>query len=161
MTKYSGYLLYVLRHRWFVMVECFRRGLYWQGLMHDLDKFLPDEFFPYADFFNSKRRDKTGYYKPTDTGHAGFDMAWLRHVHRNRHHWQHWTQATEDGLRLFDIPRKHVIEMVCDWIGAGRAQYSETNAAQWFAANNHKMQLTPTTKAMIEEYLRELFGETS
>lgn len=154
MVKYITYLWYVVRHRWFVMVECFQRGMIWQGLVHDVDKFLPDEFFAYADFFAHKRRDKTGYYKPTNTGHSEFDRAWLRHVHRNRHHWQHWCIPDDSaGVKPFDIPLKYIREMVCDWIGAGRAQHSEINATQWFAVNGHKMQLTDSTRRAIEEEL--------
>jgi hypothetical protein len=48
------YLAYLLRHRWFVMLACFREGLYWQGLIHDWSKFLPGEFLPYARYFYSK-----------------------------------------------------------------------------------------------------------
>ena len=47
MAKFFRYLSYVIRHRWFVMIECFKRGLIWRGLTHDLSKFHPSEFFPY------------------------------------------------------------------------------------------------------------------
>jgi len=81
---YIQYLDYLLRHKWYVTLECFREGLYWQGLTHDLSKFLPSEFIPYANYFYGKGkvkkvRDETGYYKPTDTGDKEFDFAWLLH----------------------------------------------------------------------------------
>jgi len=66
MKKYFEYLIYVLRHKWYVFIECCRVGIIWSGLTHDLSKFLPDEFIPYANYFygnNKKKRDKTGYYK--------------------------------------------------------------------------------------------------
>ena len=34
----------VTRHRRLVRKNCFRVGLYWQGLTHDLSKFTPTEF---------------------------------------------------------------------------------------------------------------------
>src|SRR5438128_6450654 len=99
--KHLRYLRYLLRHKWFVFVECWKVGLYWLGLIHDWSKFMPDEWFPYAEFFygkNSKTvRDSTGYYKPTDTGDARFDFAWLLHQKRNRHHWQWWLLREDDG----------------------------------------------------------------
>jgi len=49
--KYLKYLKYILKHKWYVMIECFKNGLIWRGLMHDLSKFLPSEFIPYANFF--------------------------------------------------------------------------------------------------------------
>ena len=33
------------RHRREVMKNCFRAGLYWQGLTHDLSKYSPEEFW--------------------------------------------------------------------------------------------------------------------
>lgn len=88
---------YVVRHKWFVFVACYRLGIPWRGLVHDLSKFLPSEWIPYTNFFYGPKpspRDSTGYYKPTDTGDKAFDFAWLLHQKRNRHHWQWWLTAS-------------------------------------------------------------------
>ena len=42
MTRYDRYLWYVIRHKWFVGVECVKRGLWWRGLVHDLSKFVKE-----------------------------------------------------------------------------------------------------------------------
>ena len=34
----------ITRHKWEVMKNCFRMGLYKQGLLHDLSKYSPEEF---------------------------------------------------------------------------------------------------------------------
>jgi hypothetical protein len=39
------YLNYLLRHKWYVGIECFKKGLIWRGLVHDLSKFLQANFF--------------------------------------------------------------------------------------------------------------------
>ena len=157
--RYFKYLAYVIRHRWFVMLECFQYGLLWQGLVHDLDKFLPDEFIPYARFFHnpdgSKRqiRDKTGYYKPDDTGDPAFDFAWFLHQARNPHHWQYWILPKDDGtIKPVCMPRRYVLEMLCDWRGAGRAQ-GTPNTQAWYAKNKDKLILHPTTRQLVEENL--------
>lgn len=91
MNKYIAYLKYIIRHKWFVFIECCRMGIPLRGAIHDMSKFLPSEFFPYArHFYGKKVRDKTGYYKPTDTGDPAFDHAWFLHQKRNAHHWQYW-----------------------------------------------------------------------
>ena len=105
------------------MLECFKKKQYWLGITHDLSKFLPSEFIPYAKFFYGKRkkdiRDETGYYKPTDTGDLAFDFAWLLHQKRNKHHWQWWILPTdEEGIKVFEMPMKYRIEMLCDWKAA-------------------------------------------
>jgi len=168
MEKYLKYLNYVLRHKWYVMIECFSQGLIWRGLMHDLSKFLLDEFIPYANYFYGKKdsdigrgRNETGYYKPTDTGDKVFDFAWLLHQKRNRHHWQWWILPTdEEGIKIFEIPEPYLTEMICDWIGAGKAQghfspeedkYFETR--RWYQQNGGKMQLNPKTREKIESII--------
>lgn len=168
MIKYIKYLNYVLRHKWYVMIECFKRGLVWRGLMHDLSKFLPSEFIPYANYFYGKKdsdigrcRNSTGYYKPIDTGDKSFDFAWLLHQKRNRHHWQWWILLTdEEGIKIFEIPEPYLTEMICDWVGAGKAQghfspkndpYQETR--KWYIANGNKMQLNFITRKKIEDII--------
>lgn len=205
------YLSYVLRHKWFVLVECWRRGLYWRGLVHDLSKFLPSEWFPYVEHFHGRQsgrqRDVTGYYKPTDTGDPAFDRAWFLHQKRNDHHWQWWTQpddmplarwtvtefAIEKGpmlalngqslVRLEAVgdddyihtaandvaklcrdslnggkvlvlpmsPRART-EMLCDWIGAGRAQ-GAPDTRSWWRKNGAKMVLHDETRQWVEDAL--------
>lgn len=161
---YLKYLKYVVRHKYYVSVECFKHGLYWRGLKHDLSKFLPSEFIPYAKFFygsKTPRRDKTGYYKPTDTGDADFDFAWLKHQKRNDHHWQWWILPEDNGgVKILPMPYEALTEMICDWVGAGQAQgnkspandiYKETRA--WYNVNKVKMQLHRDTRVEIERRL--------
>lgn len=162
MRAYIQYLRYLVRHIWFVRQECWRHGLLAQGLFHDLSKWRPDEFVPYARFFYAKpRRDATGYYKPTDTGDAAFDFAWLLHQKRNPHHWQWWLLPEDDGgVKVLAMPHRFRLEMVCDWVGAGKAQgffsppddpYRETRA--WYIKNKDKMQLHPDTRRWVEWWI--------
>ena len=142
------------------MLECFKYGLYWQGLTHDLSKLLPSEFFPYANFFYGDRqgsikkgRDKTGYYKPTDTGDNAFDFAWLLHQKRNKHHWQWWClPEDEGGLKVLEMPLKYRLEMLCDWRGAGRAQ-GTPDVLRWYEKNRNRMILGMATQIWIEQQL--------
>jgi len=154
---YWQYLKYVLRHKWYVSVECFKTGLIWRGICHDLSKFLPSEFIPYAQFFygngnNIKsRRDKTGYYKPYDTGDPSFDFAWLLHQKRNDHHWQWWILPEDDGgTKIMPMSINAIKELVCDWIGAGMAISGREDPWPWYQANKEKMQLHPDTRRVIE-----------
>ena len=43
--KFIGHTKTVHKHRAMVRKLCFKCGLYWQGLTHDLSKYLPVEFF--------------------------------------------------------------------------------------------------------------------
>lgn len=171
--KYLKYFWYVIRHKWFVFYECTRLGITWLGLIHDWSKFRPSEFIPYArHFYGSggdikKGRDETGYYKPTDTGDAAFDFAWLLHQKRNRHHWQWWVLPQDKGGGLYTkrlrMPDKYVLEMFADWCGAGRAQ-GTPNVKAWYEKHKDKLQLHPISRSLVEALLvwhngRRLRGE--
>lgn len=160
--RHYQYAKYVLKHKLFVMLECFKRKMYWQGITHDLSKFLPSEWFPYArHFYNADGtkktvRDGTGYYKPTDTGDKAFDMAWFLHQKRNRHHWQWWVLPEDGGgVKVLPMGFKYAKEMWCDWISAGRAQGVEDwyNPKRWYEKNRGKMQLCPATRSLVEFWL--------
>ena len=166
--KYFKYLDYIIRHKYFVMIECFKQGLYWQGIVHDASKLLPSEFFPYVNHFHGKNgkgrktkegRDKIGYYKPTYTGDKAFDFAWLLHQKRNKHHWQWWVLAEDNGdVKKLEMPIKYIKEMLCDWKGAARAQEvgnKKNNylVKEWYYKNCNKMQLNPITRARIQAHL--------
>ena len=162
MIKHLKYLRYVLRHKWFVMLECFRCGLYYRGLKHDISKFFPSEWFPYANFFYGSapkaQRDSTGYYKPTDTGDQAFDFAWLLHQKCNNHHWQWWIlPEDEGGFKVLKMDDKAVYEMTCDWCGASKAQGHGgwEGVFVWYEANAHKMRLHPESRALIKCILTE------
>lgn len=164
MRQYAKYLGYLARHKYFVTAECFKHGLIWRGLVHDLDKFYPKMFTVYANqFYNpdgskkAKVRNADGSYDPMATGNLDFELAFFRHTRRNEHHWQYWVQATDGGGEVLrDMPLPAVGEMVCDWIGAGRAQGTPDTAA-WWAGNSGKMRVSPWTRIAIMETLRD-FG---
>lgn len=151
------YLSYVLRHKWFVMCSCFRYRLFWRGIVHDLSKFLPCEWFLYVRrFYGPDRvasqvsRAKTGYFHVPKEENP-FNYAWLHHIHCNSHHWQHWWLARgEDAGLALEMPLADVVEMVCDWMGAGKAQGHGDDLRIWYEFNRKKMILHPLTREIVE-----------
>ena len=109
------------------------------------------------DYEAKGRRDETGYYKPTDTGDADFDFAWLLHQKRNKHHWQWWILPEDEaGIKIFPMPEKYRYEMLFDWLGASKAQGhgGDLNSVwKWYEKNGHKMQLHPDTRRWVESVL--------
>lgn len=158
------YLLYVLRHKWYVFLECCKFGIPWRGIVHDLSKFSRAEWFPYVNHFYGPKakpwRDKTGYYKPTNTGDPIFDLAWLHHANSNDHHWQWWTQVEDDqqSVKVYPMSDGARKEMLADWRGAGKAQ-GKPDIVAWYKANKGRMVLHPETRKWIEAALG-LGGET-
>lgn len=83
----------VNRHRHLVRKYCFRLGLYWQGLTHDLSKYSPTEFWRSAKYYQ-------GYRSPNDQERLvnGVSLSWLHHKGRNRHHFEYWIDYCREKL---------------------------------------------------------------
>lgn len=162
MKKYLLNISYIIRHKWYVGVECFKRGLCWQGLVHDLSKLTPIEFGSYAEFFYGDHGMDRGSWddRPEPVQYA-FEMGWLHHLHRNKHHWQYWIRHNDDGnVKVFEMPERYAIEMVCDWIGAGKAQgYISPpedpmqEAREWYKRQRKNMKLHHNTALFVEKML--------
>lgn len=115
----------VNRHRRLVRHYCFRLGLYWQGLTHDLSKYSPTEFWRSCKYYQ-------GYRSPNDQERieTGQSLSWLHHKGRNRHHFEYWLdyQIQPDGRIAVGggkMPKKYVAEMFCDRIAACRVYQGE------------------------------------
>lgn len=162
MRKHLRYGWYVIRHKWFVMIECFKYGLYWQGIVHDWHKFLPSEWSGYVKKFGADPhigREKTGGYIPEAQGIPEFSYAWFLHQHRGKHHWQWWAMPTSDGkgLKVFPMPERFVKEMIADWKGAGRAQ-GKPDTIAWYEDNRDRMLLHEDARALVH---KELYGQNT
>ena len=110
----------ITHHRHLVCRYCFRLGLYRQGLLHDLSKYAPCEFWRGAQYYQ-------GYRSPNDAERKqnGVSLAWLHHKGRNRHHFEYWIDYCigEDGKPYMGgckMPLRYVAEMFCDRIAACR-----------------------------------------
>ena len=159
MRQHLKYFSYIFRHKLYVSLTCFEYGLYWRGLTHDLSKFSPSEWFPYANHDFDKEKDETGYYKPTDTGDAAFDFAWLLHQKRNDHHWQWWILSEDDGgEKIIAMSSDAKLEMICDWCGASKAQGNGgwKGVRQWYKKNKGKMRLHPDTVYWVEWQMKAI-----
>lgn len=111
----------VCKHKAIVYKECAACGISWQGLIHDLSKFSPIEFAASAKHFQGNRSPIEA-----EKEDCGYSVAWLHHKGVNKHHWEWWTDFGSNGEVIANkIPLKYVIEMICDWIGAGKAYSNE------------------------------------
>ena len=68
------YLKYLLKHKYYATKYCFKFGLYWRGLVHDLSKFLPSEWIAYREYFYNNPYNRKCVK-------ADFNYAWLFHQH--------------------------------------------------------------------------------
>ena len=129
---------------------CFRFGVYWRGITHDLSKLLPDEWLPYVRHFYT--------FGPKHAETESFKRAWLKHIHRNDHHPYYW--VLDDGS-ILDMPEDAIREMVADWHGAAAAQNKpETSVWYWyFWDNRHLMPLSYATRERVDQLVSDIYWQ--
>ena len=137
MNKFTSHLKTVMTHRKWVRHYCFKAGLYWQGLTHDLSKYNPVEFFESVRYYQGTR-------SPIDACKEanGYSKAWLHHRSHNKHHREYWTDYYDKGCYSLIMPYKYAAEMLCDFLGAGRAymgdKFSYWAEYKWWEAQLKK-----------------------
>lgn len=135
------HLKVVMRHKKYVFHECCKCGIPFRGLKHDLSKFSLREFIPSTRHFQGNRSPIKA-----EKEERGYSLAWQHHMGHNPHHWQYWVDYADDGnLIPVKMPYKCVIELMCDWIGAGKA-YNQT---EW----NELMPLVHYGKTLWERHM--------
>lgn len=121
----------ICTHKYWVAKYCFKAGLYWRGLMHDMSKFSWTEFWESAKYYQ-------GDSSPINVCKAdkGYSLAWQHHKGRNPHHYEYWTDRYDDATVAIEMPYKYAAEMICDYIGAGKAymgdKFTFAREYQWW-----------------------------
>ena len=151
------HFLTITKHRHLVIRHCFRAGIGWQGLFHDLSKYGFTEFIPGARFYQGSRspneRERELY---------GYSLAWMHHKGRNRHHFEYWTDLNPQTRRYEPVPMpiRYVKEMFCDRVAASKIyqgkKYVDSHPLQYFLNGNARSRMHPDTADLLESWLRML-----
>lgn len=155
-----GHLKTVTHHRHLVMRHCFKCGIPFQGLTHDLSKFSPAEFIAGCKYYTGKRSPNEGERKV-----KGYSEAWMHHKGRNKHHFEYWNDVSPETHRYAPVkmPYKYLAEMVCDRIAASKTyksrDYTADCALNYFLSGNGRTQMHPDTARELEKLLRMLKDE--
>lgn len=147
----------ITEHRWLVMVNCFRVGLFRQGLLHDLSKYNPEEFWVGVRYYQGTRSPNAA-----EREKKGFSTAWLHHKGRNKHHFEYWVDFSldkEKGLVGHPMPVRYLVEMVMDRIAACRVykgkDYTDKSALEYYRREKSyvKPYIHPDTARELEKIL--------
>lgn len=143
---FFGHLRTINHHKMLVTRTCFKVGLYWQGICHDLSKYHPVEFIPgviyYQGVCSPINREKE--LKKCSRG-------WLHHKGRNPHHFEYWIDYSfkPRGLVGMKMPKKYVAEMVIDRICASKnymkEKYKDSSALEYYMNGREMMLVDPET----------------
>lgn len=132
--NFFGHLHTINKHRFYVFKLSIRAGIPFRGLMHDLSKYSPVEFFEGVKYYNGKR-SPISFCKQE----KGYSKAWLHHKGRNKHHFEYWIDNVAPNKTPI-IPYKYTVEMICDTIAAGLVYKGKewTNSSPLEYYNNRK-----------------------
>lgn len=144
-----------------VAKHCFRVGMYWQGLTHDLSKYSPAEFWQGVRYYQ-------GYRSPNNAEREakGYSSAWLHHKGRNKHHYEYWIDYScgpVKGMTGMKMPLKYVNEMIMDRIAASKVYegkaYTQHSPLRYYEMGKDAYMIHPETRALLAAVLTMLDQE--
>ena len=147
----------VCTHRRLVRQNCFRAGLYWQGLTHDLSKYSPTEFWISCKMYQGDRSPNEA-----EREQKGYSSAWMHHKGRNKHHFEYRTDYDPKTRRMEGVkmPLIYVAEMFCDRVAASKVyqgeNYSQEKPLEYLRSGHAKTLMHPETARVLEEWLEML-----
>ncbi len=118
---------------------------------HDQSKDFLDEYEAYDAYYYGGNRS----YRVVQE----YNVAWLTHIHRNPHHWQHWVLINDDpneGEIVLEMPYKYIIEMICDWWAFSWKDGNLNEIFDWYEQHKAYMKLHETTRMMVETILDQI-----
>lgn len=154
--KFFGHLKTVTKHRRMVRKLCFKCGLYWQGLTHDLSKYSPTEFWNGVKFYTGTKSPHVGEREV-----YGYSKAWIHHHNRNKHHAEYWQDIGKDGKTTsIDMPTKYLAEMLCDRVAASMIylgdKFTNKSALDYYRSHYDENQFHSGTRQELEWWLSDI-----
>ena len=149
----------ITRHKIIVTRGCFAVGLYWQGLLHDLSKYSPTEFFVGCKYFQGTRSPNNA-----EREEKGYSSAWLHHKGRNKHHMEYWIdycaskeecgKIANGGMGGMKMPIRYAAEMYVDRVSASKnyqkEKYTDKSALDYYLLGRDVQVLHADTRALLE-----------
>lgn len=157
MKNYYLHLKTILIHKWYVLLACWSCGLYWEGIVHDLSKLSPTEFLELGKYYTVGRSPIVRARQEN-----GVSKAWLHHMGHNKHHWQYWVDFLPNSNVGVPMPMdsRSIIELICDWIGAGKAyekeKWSQDRLLTYWKEHKHEFLLHEDTSFEILFHIEKI-----
>ena len=154
MANVIGHFRTITKHRHKVIKHCFKAGIGWQGLRHDLSKYSPTEFFNGVKYYDGTRSPNE-----LERLDRGYSKAWLHHKGRNKHHFEYWTDYCPAERRVMpvEMPVNYVAEMFCDRVAASKIyrgkDYTQDYPLEYFQRGKANRFINQKTSDLIEEWL--------
>lgn len=147
----------VNKHRYYVFRYSIKAGIPVRGLLHDLSKYSPTEFFESVKYFD-------GHKSPIIFAkmEKGYSKAWLHHKGRNKHHLEYWEDVFKGEKIAAFIPYKYIVECICDKLAATKAyngkNFNQKQALEYWEKvdKNNPIKVHPGIVEFIDTVLTEV-----
>jgi len=159
-TKTWKHFCLVNKHRWLVFQLACKAGIPWRGLVHDLSKYSPTEFWESVKYYNGKK-------SPISVCRAdkGYSLAWMHHKGRNKHHFEYWEDISKKARIPVFIPYPYIVESICDKVAAGMAycgkEWTQKEPYEYWI-NKEKdspIQRHPASVEFVDIVLKKIYDE--
>ncbi|MBQ8950437.1 MAG: catalase [Eubacterium sp.] len=155
-SGWYNHLKTINEHKLEVGKNCFRCGLYKQGLLHDLSKYSWTEFSVGAKYFQGDRSPNEA-----EREDKGYTSSWLHHKGRNKHHLEYWVDYDLEnkgrGMVGMKMPDNYIVEMFCDRVAASKIYkkdaYTDRSPLEYYMKGKGKHMLHPYSKKQLERLL--------
>ena len=132
--KFWKHLKTINHHKMLVMKGCFRVGLYKQGLLHDLSKYMPSEFLVGCKYYQGDVSPNIDYGMPSEPAMVGMRM-----------------------------PDNYVVEMFIDRMSASKnyqkEKYTDRSALEYYLRGKNRHIMHPEVRELLEKLLYMLADE--
>ena len=154
--KWYKHLSTINEHKLEVGKNCFRCGLYKQGILHDLSKYSWTEFSVGAKYYQGTRSPNEA-----EREDKGYTSSWLHHKGRNKHHLEYWVDydlvRKNGNLVGMKMPDNYIVEMFCDRVAASkiyhRDDYTDRTPLDYYLHGKSKFLLHPYSRKKLEMLL--------
>lgn len=132
---------------------------------HDESKYDQDEYHAYDAYFYGGNRS----YKVVQD----FNRAWLRHQHRNPHHWQYWVLINDEpgddingipyegkftNIICMKIPLEYIFEMIADWWAFSWKKENLLEIFSWYGAHREYQLINSQSRVILEDILKMMWN---
>lgn len=157
MKSFFGHLRNIIVHKYWVFHYCRIFGITWRGIVHDLSKFHPTEFFESVRYYQG-----TSSPIPVCKKANKISYGWQHHKGRNPHHYEYWVDNLDNGTPTYhNIPYEYLMEMLADWFAAGRTykgkDFKVMDEVEWWREKreNPNLAMAQPVKSFINLFMND------
>lgn len=148
-NNFFKHLHRINKHRWLVFKLSIRAGIPFRGLLHDLSKYSPTEFWEGVKYYNEGHSPITKCKRIN-----GYSKAWLHHKGRNKHHFEYWYDFNCQNPTIV-MPYKYTVEMICDTLAASmvynKKNWTPIETLEYFNRRKDKEYINESISSILEE----------